>query len=329
MVPQGEEEILVENTLTDVESLVVQAQQAERATWHGEEGLRLENGLVLLPDLAVQDARIEVWIGTDGPAYPGIAFRVADGRNHELAYAVPHVTGQWDAVQYDPVFHGSNTWQLYYGPGYQAAAKVPTGRWFHLQVDVRGERAAIAVDGQPSLVVEHLAHAVWAGSLGLWTYLPAHFRDLRVSRPPDIPAGDLATAPAGAVTTWFVEGYGVIEAEPNGAVNLNRILPPSVGEVRLVRRLELPAEEEIEFSLGYSDVLSLELDGQLVHQGECTFQGFADRAARGYAEIRESLRQVLAAGVHELAVDLQVKEGFGWGLVLAVQGKGVRWLPAE
>jgi hypothetical protein len=321
--------MLVENTLTDVESLVVQAQRAESTTWNGQGGLRLENGLVLLPDPTVQDARIEVWIGTDGPAYPGIAFRVADARNHELAYAVPHVTGQWDAVQYDPVFHGSNTWQLYYGPAYQGVAEVPTGRWFHFQVDVCGERAAIAVDGQPSLVVARLAHPGRAGSLGLWTYLPAYFRDLRISTSPDIPAGDVPAVPTGAVTTWLVEGHGVVEAEPNGVVNLNRFLSPTVGEVRLVRRLELAAEEEIEFDLGYSDVLSLELDGQVIHQGEHTFQGFADRAARGYAEIRESLRHVLAAGIHELAVALQVKEGFGWGLVLAVRGEGVRWLPAE
>ena len=285
--------MIMEKTLTDVESLVVQAQQAERATWNGQEGLRLENGLALLPDLAVQDARIEVWIGTDGPAYPGIAFRVADARDHELAYAVPHVSGQWDAVQYDPVFHGSNTWQLYYGPAYQGVAEVPTGRWFHFQVDVCGQRAAIAVDGQSPLVVEHLAHPVRAGQLGLWTYRPAYFRNLRVSPLSDIPAGDLPVAPAGAVTTWFVEGHGVVEAEPNGVVNLNRFLSPTVGAARLVRRLELAAEEEVEFALGYSDVLSLELDGQVIHQGECTFQGFADRAEI-LSEIR-ALREEVAA----------------------------------
>jgi hypothetical protein len=315
MVAQGETGMLV-------------AQRAERTTWNGQEGLRLENGLALLPDLAVQDASIEVWIGTDGPAYPGIAFRAADALNYELAYAVPHVSGQWDAVQYDPVFLGSNTWQLYYGPGYQGVAEVPTGRWFHLRVDVCGERAAIAVDGQPPLVVEHLAHPVRAVPLGLWTYLPAYFRDLRVTPSArSIPAGAVPTAPAGAVTTWFVEGHGVVEAEPNGVVNLNRLLLASAGTARLVRRLELATGEELEFAFGYSDVLSLELDGREIWSGEHTFRGFADRAARGYAEIRESLRQVLAAGVHELTAVLRVQEGFGWGLVLAAHGESVRWLP--
>lgn len=320
----------VENVLADPDTLVVHAQRAERATWNGQGCLRLENGLVLLPDFIAQDARIEVWVGTDGPAYPGIAFRVADTENYELAYPVPHVSGQWDAVQYDPVFHGSNTWQLYYGPAYQGAAEVPTGRWFHLQVDVRGERAAIAVDGRPPLVVERVAHPVRAGQLGLWTYLPAYFRDLRVTTPvPDIPAGTGPTAPAGAVTAWHLEGHGVVEAEPNGVVNLNRFLSPSASMARLVGRLEMAAAGEVEFDFGHSDALSLELNGHEIWSGENTFHGFADRAARGYAEIRQSLRQELAAGVHQLAAVLRVQEGFGWGLVLAVRGEGVCWMPAE
>jgi hypothetical protein len=100
----------------------------------------LENGLALIPGRRTTDASIEVLIGADGPAYPGVAFRVADVLNFELAYASPHVSGEWDALQYDPVFHGSNTWQVYHGPGYQRATQVPTGRWFRLKVDFYGDR---------------------------------------------------------------------------------------------------------------------------------------------------------------------------------------------
>jgi hypothetical protein len=125
----------MENTLIGFNDLEIRAAQAEVLTWQGRQALRLENGLALAPGVGTQDASIEVLIGVDGPAYPGIAFRVADVLNFELAYAVPHVSGQWDALQYDPVFHGSNTWQLYHGPGYQAAVQVPTGRWFRLKVD--------------------------------------------------------------------------------------------------------------------------------------------------------------------------------------------------
>jgi hypothetical protein len=323
---------LLEDTLTSLLDLEIRAAQAEVVTWQGREALRLENGLALIPGRQTTDASIEVLIGTDEPAYPGVAFRVADVLNYELAYAVPHVSGQWDALQYDPVFHGSNTWQLVHGPSYQRAAQVPTGRWFRLKADFCGARAAVSVDGQPPLVVERLAHPITAGLFGLWTFRPACFCDLRVSTCDglDIPRGEMPGVAEGTVEAWFVEGYGVVTCEPNGVVNLNRYLPVSVGEVRLTRRFETPGEGAVTFEFGFSDALSLELDGQVIFSGETTFKGFADRAARGYVELgQQSLQQVLSPGTHCLTAALRVSEGFGWGLALSAHGEGLQWLPVE
>jgi hypothetical protein len=322
---------LLEDPLTHPLDLEIHAAQAEVVTWQGREALRLENGLVLVPGYRPTEASIEVLMGADGPAYPGIAFRVADVLNFELAYAVPHASGQWDALQYDPVFHGSNTWQVYHGPSYQGATQVPTGRWFRLKVDFHGARAAVSVDGQPPLVVERLAHPAAGGLLGLWTYRPAYFCDLRVSTCDglDIPRGEMPSAAEGTVEAWFVEGYGVVTCEPNGVLNLNRYLPTSLGEVRLTRRFETQGGTTT-LDFGFSDALSLELDGQVIYSGENTFKGFEDRAARGYAELgMQSLRQVLSPGRHCLAAALQVSEPFGWGLALAVHGERLHWLPVE
>ncbi len=322
----------MEDTLISLHDLEIRAAQAEVVTWHGREALRLENGLALAPEVGAKDASIEVLIGTDGPAYPGVAFRVADVLNFELAYAVPHVSGEWDALQYDPVFHGSNTWQLYHGPGYQREAQVPTGRWFRLKVDTCGMRAAVSVDGQPSLEVERLAHSIVRGQFGVWTFRPAYFCDLRVSACEGLgtPSEDVPSAAEGVVKSWFVEDYGVVACEPNGVLNLNRHLPTSMEKVRLVRRFETSEEGKITFEFGFSDGLVLELDGEVIYSGENTFGGFADRAARGYVELgMESVRQQVAAGSHHLAGKLEVNEGFGWGLVLAARGEGLHWLPAE
>jgi hypothetical protein len=323
---------LLKDPLTNPLDLEIHAAQAEVVTWQGREALRLENGLALVPGHRATEASMEVLIGADEPAYPGIGFRVADVLNYELAYAVPHVSGQWDALQYDPVFHGSNTWQVYHGPSYQGATQVPTGRWFRLRVDFQGARAAVSVDGQPPLVVERLAHPAAAGLLGLWTYRPAYFCDLRVSTCDglDIPRGEMPSAAEGTVEAWFVEGYGVVTCEPNGVLNLNRYLPTSLGEVRLIRRFEMSEEGPVTFGFGFSDALSLELDGQVIFSGENTFKGFEDRAARGYAELgMQSLRQVLSPGTHCLAAALRVSEPFGWGLALAAYGEGLHWLPVE
>jgi hypothetical protein len=327
--------VLLKDTLTNLLDLEIHAAQAEVVTWQGRQALRLEDGLALVPTHRLADASIEVLArtcGTDEPAYPGIAFRLADVLNFELAYAVPHVSGQWDALQYDPVFHGSNTWQVYHGPGYQRAAQVPAGRWFRLKVDFCAARAAVSVDGQPPLVVEGLAHPVRPGLFGLWTYRPACFCDLRVSTCDglDVPRGEIPAAAEGTLEAWFVEDYGLVTCEPNGLLNLNRYLPISLGDARLIRRFELPQAGVVTFDFGFSDVLSLELDGQVIFSGENTFKGFADRAARGYVELgKQTLRQELAAGRHCLAAVLRVSEPFGWGLALAARGEGLDWLPVE
>lgn len=320
------------NALISLSDLEIKAERAEIANWQGREALRLENGLALIPHPSATNASVEVLIGADGPAYPGVAFRVADVLNYELAYAVPHVSGKWDALQYDPVFHGSNTWQVYHGPSYQRAAKVPTGRWFRLKVDYCGSRAAISVDGQPPLVVEGLAHPVADGPFGLWTFRPAYFCDLHVSTCAelDAPSGESSNVTQETVEAWFVEGFGVVNCEPNGVLNLNRYLPISLGEARLIRRFETRQKGTVRFEYGFSDVLSLELDGQVIFQGENTFKGFEDRAARGYPELgQQSLHQELLPGTHCLAAVLRVSEPFGWGLALAAYGKGLRWSPVE
>ncbi len=322
----------MDNIFNGLQDLDIYAEQAEIVYWGGREALRLENGLALIPGSMLRDASIEVLIGTDGPAYPGVAFRLADVLNYELAYAVPHVSGEWDAIQYDPIFHGSNTWQLYHGSSYQQIAQIPTGRWFRLRVDFYGSRAAIAVDNQPPLVVEQLAHGELEGRCGLWTFRPAYFCDLRISacEALEVPSGVLPRAAEKLIEAWLLQDYGVVTCEPNGIVNLNRYLPILKETVRLTRRFELLKSGELTFEFGFSDVLSLELDGKLIFKGENTFKGFADRDARGYAELgNQSVQQGLAAGEHRITVELLASEPFGWGLILAMQGKEVRWLPAE
>ncbi len=325
-------EKILDHPLDSLEGLCIRASQADIVTWQGRQALHLENGLALVPDEQLLDARVEVLVGVDEPAYPGIVFRLVDVLNYELAYAVPHVSEQWDALQYDPVFHGSNTWQIYHGPCYQQTAQVPTGLWFRLRVDFCGHRAAVAVEGQPPLVVEHLARSDEAGRFGLWTFRPAYFCDLSVSscnRLTD-PRGLPPLDGEGVLDTWFVEEVGVAKCEANGVLNLNRYLPAALGEAHLLRRFELVEEATVRLDFGFSDELTLAVDGEELFAGEHRFHGFTDRRSRGYADVgNESITHRLPAGRHELAALLRVHEGFGWGLAMRVRGQGLHWLPAE
>ena len=110
---------------------------------------------------------------------------------------------------------------------------------------------------------------------------------------------------------------------------MNRHLPVSAGEVRLTRQFEALSRAELELRFGFSDELSLEVDGEVVFEGSNTFTGFADYEARGYAYVgKHAIRTTVSTGVHTLTARLKVTEPFGWGLVAAVVGQEVRWLPA-
>ena len=323
--------VLHEGELTNLQALSLHASEAGVVKWQGHQALRLVDGLALIPGLEAGDVSIEVWMGAENPAYPGVAFRVADVANYELVYTVPHASGLWDALQYDPVFHGSNTWQLYHGPSYQKEATVPMGDWFRLKVDVHGDRAVFTVGDQPPLDVGGLAHGSKQGLLGVWTFRPAYFRDLRVSECQELPEsmGVTPLAPEWFIHDWFVEGFGVVQCEPSGILNLNRHLPASVEEVMLIRRFEALSDGELQLYVGFSDELSLELDEKVVFEGSNTFAGFGNYEERGYAYAgMSSLSQNVSKGVHRLTAKLKVTETFGWGMILAVGGVDVQLLPA-
>jgi hypothetical protein len=319
-----------ENELTDLGRLEMHARSAEAVTWQGRQALRLD-GLTLVPGLEVLDAGIEVEIGAAGACYPGIVFGAADILNYELAYAVPHCSGLWDALQYDPVFHGSNTWQLYHGDGYQHSALVPTGEWFRLRVNLNGGRAAIQVNEQPPLVLEQLAHPHVPGRIGVWTYRSAYFRNLRASSHGAVPCSTSERQPTadGTLDEWFLDGFGRVRCEPNGILNLNRYLPMAVGTVHLVRAFELAAAGEVHMAFGFSDQLSLAVDGEERFSGTNTFKGFASYEERGYASRdAHKIALLLERGMHELTAKLKVTEGFGWGMALSATAVGLHWLPA-
>jgi hypothetical protein len=321
---------IYETELTDVRQLCIRASEADVVTWQERRALRL-NGLVLIPDLSLADASIEVEIGTEGAAYPGIVFRAADTMNYELAYAQPHTSGQWDAIQYDPVFHGSNTWQLYHGDNYQHEADIPLNQWFTLRVDFACDRAAIRVNRQPPLVVPRLAHSQHQGLIGIWTYLPAYFRNLRVMDC-DFPASaalpsEVEPAPT-TVTEWFLDGYGAVTCEPHGSLNVNRYVPLSAGEVQLSRRFETAVDGEVEIHFGFSDKLALKLDGNVIYEGHHLYHSSPKWEHRGYVAPERCLKPWVRAGAHQLVANLKVSEYFGWGMNLSLSGQQVLLLPA-
>ncbi|MEW6046802.1 MAG: hypothetical protein AB1609_10025 [Bacillota bacterium] len=312
--------------LATFDRLNVRAAGAEVVTWNGRRALRLENGLALLKDVVLEDAAIEADLGADEPCSPGIAFRAAGEDNFELAYVRPHTTGQWDAVQYDPVFHGTNTWQVFSGPRYQGQADVPTGRWFTLRLDVVGSTMAVSMGQQRPLIVEPLAHPHPSGGVGVWSLRQAYFSQLRIGAP-DPSRLDRAAPPPivepGTVTWWWLGGHGPVEAEENGTLNLNRYLPQAgEAEATVYRDFCVDGSGAVALRFGFSDEIELFVDARKVFSGTHRHTGFASRQSRGYIEPGANVVRVpVTAGRHVVLARLRATEPFGWGIVLALSGE--------
>lgn len=329
--------ILFESEFPDPGALFVRDPESRMCEWQGRKALRLSGQgacLLVLPDLSLSQGWVEVEIGTEGAAFPGIAFRLLDSLNYELAYAQPHTSGKWDAIQYDPVFHGSNTWQLYHGPGSQQQAQVPLGDWFRLRVEFQDHKAVIWVGEQEPLLVSPLAHNHLSGLVGLWTYLPAFFSYLRVGNDPSdyllgLTEESQGTIADGIVDSWFLEGFGVVDTEPSGILNLNRYLPVSTKEVKLTRQIALPLAGELQFTLGFSDEVEFQVDGEVIFRGENLFKDSPRWEERGYVSLDRQVTHPLSSGTHQLTAVLKAKEYFGYGMALRIEGDKYRLLPAD
>jgi hypothetical protein len=327
--------VVYECEVPDLNKVILRDPEPQIVDWQGRKALQLSGqgpSLLIVPEIHLSQGQIEVDISSEGTAYPGIAFRILDTLNFELAYAQPHTSGMWDALQYDPVFHGSNTWQMYHGSGAQQNADIPEKDWFRLRVGFQDQRAAIQIGEQEPLFVNSLAHPHKSGLVGLWTYLPAYFSNLVIKDdPPELPQDSnlsgIEKPASGIVTEWFLDGFGRVAAEPNGILNLNRFLPFSIDEVQLIRHIEMPKDGNVTFRIGFSDDLVLLVDDEEIFGGENLYKSSPHWEERGYVSLHDRVNHHLAKGVHQIKAILKLKEPFGFGLMMSVEGSQYHLLP--
>src|SRR5690606_6741012 len=146
------------------------------------------------------------------------------------------------------------------------------------------------------------------------------------SQLPSGPAGETRDPRLIVIDEWFVEGFGCVTCEPGGLLNLNRFLPVTLTQARLVRRLVAERETRLELSFGFSDVLTLSLDDQVLYRGENLFAPAVQN--QGYVSLDHTVACTLAPGEHVLAAELARTEFFGWGLIVVLRGDGVGLEPA-
>jgi len=300
------------------------------------EGVEFTNGVIDV-DVAVPDK--------DARSYPGIVFRMQSEGDYERLYLRPHRTPLYpDAVQYTPVMNGIAGWQLYNGPGLTAATVIPEGEWVHLRLEVGGEQARLYLGGahEPALVIDHLRHGVSTGSVGVMgpSDGTAYFSNFTYREDDDlgfepVPWADM---PPGTVTEWeisqaFTLGEVDLEVPPSEqsglTVEWRRVEPDRTGLVDVARytgrigrepdcvfaRTVLAGSEGevVRLEFGYSDAVSVFLNGELLFTGSSAYTQ-RDPSFLGIIGYFDAVYLPLVEGENDLS--LIVTESFGgWGFM--------------
>lgn len=316
------------------------AQEAEVVDHLGERALRIRGGFALLPDVRLTDGLVEFDIAVPADrGFAGAAFRMQNRDNYEHFYIRPHQSRNPDANQYTPVINGISAWQLYHGEGFGAPVAYRYDEWMHVTIAFRGNQAEVFIDSeQPVLSVDALRRAVAAGGVGVGAanFAPAWFANVEVSplpadyrfAPVERPA---AATPPGTVTSWQVSaafpaealpervkeetGWTVLAAEPTGITNLAGAPGVGPGQNTVVARLVLESKGRQTRALhfGYSDAVTVYLNGVPLYRGDNTYQS-RDYRYLGTIGLFDTVYLPLEKGTNDLR--FAVTEAFGgWGIM--------------
>ena len=318
----------------------------------GVPSLFIDGGVALLEGSSFGDGTIDVDVALHGHAsFAGILFRAASAENYELVYVRPHRSRQFDALQYTPIFDGSEAWQLYSGPGYTAAAELPANRWVHLRLVVSGYSARLFVDGaaEAALVVSDLKRPWARGQVGVWGRLGgANFSNFTFTPAATDPPPARAERPASdhllmdwqlsqALDTSRVRddalpdlkglAWSAVRAEGSGIVNIARHRksartagsPASSRDLVFARTtISSVQRRPAKLVFAYSDAIHVFLNGRLLYAGDSAFRS-RDPGFLGIASLGPDVLYVdLAPGANELVLAITERFG-GWGFAARLE----------
>lgn len=321
----------------------VDATEVEVTKHLGRSCLRLRGGIA-----SVAEARLENGILEFDMAFPrmrgfmGGIWRVKDTDNFEWFYVRPHQSGNPDATQYTPVFHGLAGWQLYHGDCYAVPVKHRFDHWTHVKIVFSGVNADIYLGDTdtPALLVDELKRAPEPGTVGVGvaTVGSAHFSNLTF-QPMDAPRMQpriraAQPVPEGLITSWsvseafpenaldamialdraVVQRWTRLQSERTGVTNLARIQGIRDGKNTAFAGIGIHSDRQrlAELNFGFSDRVRVYLNRQLLFRGNDAYQS-RDYRFLGSIGFFDTLWLPLKEGQNELLMAVS-EDGGGWGV---------------
>jgi hypothetical protein len=310
----------------------------------GQQALRLKGGGALLEGLDIKNGVIEFDIAVpDLQTFAGAVFRLRGEANYEHFYIRPHQSGNPDANQYQPVFNGVASWQLYHGDGYSTPLTYRHDEWMPVKIVFAGDQADVYIDSdEPVLHIPDLKHGGDGGAIGLSVanFEAVHFANFRYTELAEayaFPPAPRAAPAKDMISSWQVsdtfagqELAGVsdltssrlaerswqsLDVEATGITNLARVqgLGPEGDTVFAMTTLVADETGIRELELGYSDKAAVYLNGTLIYRGDNTYLS-RDYRYLGTIGLFDTVALPLKRGENTLCI--AVTEAFGgWGLM--------------
>ena len=325
--------------------------------------LRFRSGSATLRDVTMRDGVISFRVrAPNARSFVGWRLRLQDDGSHEHFYLRPHKTNLPDALQYAPAFQGGrgSEWQVYHGRKGSAAAPTQDEiEGVRMAIVLSGDSAAwfVGYSDEPAMVVPRLAHGAGSGGVRFSSSVAAPTAserpvvideiDVREGEtvPFALPAVD--PLPPGTVTRWGIgtpvlvdevetsvrpgTSYRAVPTEPDGTLLINRHVTPPTGRsagVSVAAGLTLtsPDAREVALELGYSDAVTVLLNGRRLYSGDQSYS-FAEPERPGLVVPGQTVLYLpLDAGDNRL--EIVVTDSFGgWALAARVDDAGVGVAP--
>jgi hypothetical protein len=311
----------------------------------GRKSLFLKGGTAFVTDARFANGSIEFDVAFSGErGFMGGVWRAQDDKNYEEFYLRPHQSGNPDATQYTPVFHGIEGWQLYHGPRYTVPITHRFNEWTHVKILFAGARAEVYVRDmeKPVLFVDGLKRGSEPGGVGVTVgdFAPAHFSSFSFqameSPPIQGKAGVLDPVPPGTISSWrvsdvFPEGslegrdslgaeevaarqWTRLETERSGLANLARLQGIERRQNTVFARKVVVADRDRikQLDFGFSDRVRVYLNGRLLFRGNDAARS-RDYRFLGSIGYWDTLYLPLRKGENEILLAVTEEAG-GWGI---------------
>ena len=312
----------------------------------GRKSLYLKGGVATVDGVRFTNGWIEFDVAFSGErGFMGGIWRVQDSKNYEEFYLRPHQSGNPDANQYTPVFHGLWGWQLYHGERYSTPVVYRNNEWTHVRVLFAGDRAEIYVQdmAKPALFVDGLKRGVEPGGIGVSAldFAPAHFSNFSfaITDTPPIQGhpGAPEPVPDGVIPSWWVSdafresglqgktalgpedlerrSWTRLETERSGLANLARLQGVQFGKNTVFAKKIVRSDREqiCRLDFGFSNRVRVYLNGRLLFRGNDPAQS-RDYRFLGSIGYYDALFLPLRQGENEILMAISSEDLGGWGV---------------